>query len=194
MRLPVFTLAHRSRCFLAPWHPPFVLSCSFLAFFSFRRFKEIAGEHFTVDDPWYSNEPARIRTYHPNGRVAGTYALPHTRWRFVLTSEGRRIPKGKAIRVWNTPAAIFSRHPGNWGWIAQSCWHVSTSWELPRKGQDPLLDDENLEVTTETQKYEVLCYNSGIVWVFKKRASEASVCIGRLSRQTDFEVSHRHFR
>lgn len=121
------------------------------------RFKAVAGEHFTEDDPWYSSLPPRTRKYHPDGRVSGPYAGPSTRWRFVKSAEGKLGPHGKFFRVWNTPAAVVGRHPGHWGFFAQSCWHLTTAWPMPKRGEDPLMDDENLKVTTESQIYEVLC-------------------------------------
>lgn len=44
----------------------------------------------------------------------------------------------------------------------QSAWSVGTSFPMPPRGEDPELEDENLKVTTETQRFEVLCYNSGL--------------------------------
>ncbi|KAI9023925.1 hypothetical protein DFJ74DRAFT_705667 [Hyaloraphidium curvatum] len=143
------------------------------------RFKEVAGPHFTDDDPWFRGLPPRERKYHPDGRVTGPYAMNDTRWRFVRSAEGRVGEIGRFIRVWNTPAAVVGRHSKHWGFFLQSCWHLSTAFPLPKRGEDPEMDDENLAVTTQTQKYEVLCYNTGIEWddneVMDRRGFERAV-------------------
>ena len=131
-----------------------------------------------------------------------TYPLcsysPDARWRFVPTAAGLSSPPGKFVRVANTPASILSRH-SNWGWLMQSCWSLATAFPLPAKGTDMELEDENLAITTKTQKlvpradstrcpahwprfgyrYEVLLYNSGISYpdhVVLDRAGFERVC------------------
>lgn len=39
----------------------------------------------------------------------------------------------------------------------QSAWTVATAFPMPPKDADPELEDQNLTVTTDTQRYEVLC-------------------------------------
>ncbi|KXS17739.1 hypothetical protein M427DRAFT_153632 [Gonapodya prolifera JEL478] len=133
--------------------------CSFTWNF---RMKDASGSHFTDLDPWWNYEPARTRLYNPDGTMGGTVYRPDARWRFVPTGGGIVAPhEGCFMRIGNTPAQFISRH-SNWGFMMQSCWSVSTSFLMPMRGTDPSLDDSALSVTTETQKYEVICYNSGI--------------------------------
>jgi len=47
---------------------------------------------------------------------------------------------------------VVSRHPKNWGFLMQSCWALFTSFPMPPKGEDPLLEDEHLAVTVEEQR------------------------------------------
>lgn len=116
------------------------------------RFKASAGEHFTDGDPWWHGCPSRTRKYYPDGKMGGTIPRPDARWRFVLTSEGRIVDRpGRFVRVAETPAGVISRRT-NWGWIIQSCWSVATSFPMPPKGEDPELEDEALQVTTDTQR------------------------------------------
>ncbi|KAI9023900.1 hypothetical protein DFJ74DRAFT_666551 [Hyaloraphidium curvatum] len=125
------------------------------------RFKEDAGEHFTDEDPWWNGLPPRVRIFNPDGSMSGTFARPDVSWRFVNNAEGRRGRPGRFVRVGPYPASVLSRH-SNWGWYMQSAWTVAAAFPLPKKGTDPELEDRNLAVTTETQRFEVLCYNSGL--------------------------------
>jgi hypothetical protein len=57
-------------------------------------------------------------------------------------------------RLWEWP-------PVRPQWIMhwQSCWALYTSFAMPPKGTDPLLEEANLEVTVEEQIAEVRRYN-----------------------------------
>ncbi|KAI9003002.1 hypothetical protein DFJ74DRAFT_647355 [Hyaloraphidium curvatum] len=144
------------------------------------RFKSAAGPPFLLDDPWHLSQPARQRLYLPDGRMGGSMYRADARWRFVRSAEGRTGPEGRFVRVGETPAAVAGRH-ANWGWYLQSCWSVAASFPLPPPGADPSLEDSALQVTPETQRFEVMCYNSGIVYpddaVMDRRGFE-EVCGG----------------
>ena len=64
------------------------------------------------------------------------------------------------------------RHP-NGGFVLDACWHVQTSFRMPRRvvalegqgeghSEDPRLDDEALDVTVEQQCVEAEAYNESL--------------------------------
>ncbi|CAK0812673.1 unnamed protein product [Prorocentrum cordatum] len=60
-----------------------------------------------------------------------------------------------------TPTKVVFRHPETWGFVLDSCWAVHTSWPLPRRGQDPSLEDSALPMTVENMHSEAQRYNRG---------------------------------
>lgn len=125
-----------------------------------------------------------------NPRIYGT-ALPRTgnrlvelpvsmTWRFCQSPMD--LPKrerGSYIRISvggrDVPTYCVRRSPtGNWGFLAESCWGVYTSFDMPKrappKPEDSLLvkriysvlcEDANFLITNEVQWREALLYNFG---------------------------------
>eukprot|EP01049_Picozoa_sp_SAG25_P001647 SAG25_NODE_76_length_16934_cov_51.463202_18_plen_250_part_00 len=58
-------------------------------------------------------------------------------WRFVSSCCGMEGPRGSFVRIRHnrlgreTPSKVVARHPHNWGWVLDGCWHVQTSWPMP---------------------------------------------------------------
>eukprot|EP00182_Erythrolobus_australicus_P002882 CAMPEP_0185832432 /NCGR_PEP_ID=MMETSP1353-20130828/2079_1 /TAXON_ID=1077150 /ORGANISM="Erythrolobus australicus, Strain CCMP3124" /LENGTH=484 /DNA_ID=CAMNT_0028530605 /DNA_START=280 /DNA_END=1731 /DNA_ORIENTATION=+ len=86
------------------------------------------------------------------------------RWAFVRRACGRAddAPLGSYVRVNQFPAYVVGRHKRNWGFVMQSCWVVLTSFEMPPRGADPLLEDDALGVTVEYQASEAMAYNARV--------------------------------
>lgn len=79
------------------------------------------------------------------------------RWRFV--QQHANSPEGSAIQVNQFPAYTVSRHTGNWGFIMQSVWVFMASFDLLKPGEDPQMDDNNLQ---RSQMAEMMAYNWGV--------------------------------
>lgn len=43
-----------------------------------------------------------------------------------------------------------------------ACWSVSTSFPMPRQGEDDSLEDDALPMTVQTQRDEAMAYNYGM--------------------------------
>eukprot|EP00475_Leptophrys_vorax_P028254 TRINITY_DN4080_c0_g1_i3.p1 TRINITY_DN4080_c0_g1~~TRINITY_DN4080_c0_g1_i3.p1 ORF type:complete len:356 (+),score=97.55 TRINITY_DN4080_c0_g1_i3:1562-2629(+) len=128
------------------------------------RFKLMAGSHFTEHDPYWNGLQTRKVFFGEDGKVHYGGFGDFTRdWKFVHRAAGRAARKeGNFVRVGEFPAYIVSRHPVNWGFIMQSCWVVLTSFEMPPPGSDPLLEDDNLDITVENQWFEASRYNANL--------------------------------
>jgi hypothetical protein len=139
------------------------------------RMKASAGEHYTESDPWWQGLPTMRTRFHGDGTFARSRAVesgkpgqPDGSWRFVRSCCGRRGPVGSFIRMTllqlgrETPTKVMFRHPGNWGWIMDGCWHMSASFPLPALGTDPLMEDGALEMTVDSQQDEAMAFNYGM--------------------------------
>ncbi|KAL0484002.1 pof1 [Acrasis kona] len=133
------------------------------------RFKSSAGEAWTNMDPWWSNKPASCVQFFRDGTMKRDMMvarpdgeMPKFTWKFNEGSMGRKGVQGSYIRVNNFPTYCVSRVQKNWGFIMQSCWALSASFPLPLLGEDPELEDENLEVTVDRQQTEAFAYNTGL--------------------------------
>ena len=86
-------------------------------------------------------------------------------WRFVEVCCGKRGQPGHYVRTCHAgrevPTKVVGRH-ANWGWIMDACWSVSTSFPLPRRGEDKSLEDDALAMTVQTQREEAMAYNYGM--------------------------------
>jgi len=140
--------------------------CDFSWYF---RFKASAGQAWTSMDAWWSNKPASISRFFRDGSMKREVIMPRPdgeipkfTWRFSESSMGKRGVQGSYIRVNNFPTYCVSRVQKNWGFLMQSCWAVLASFPLPLKGEDPELEDENLEVTVDKQQTEAFAYNTGL--------------------------------
>eukprot|EP00471_Norrisiella_sphaerica_P006383 CAMPEP_0184482996 /NCGR_PEP_ID=MMETSP0113_2-20130426/4599_1 /TAXON_ID=91329 /ORGANISM="Norrisiella sphaerica, Strain BC52" /LENGTH=324 /DNA_ID=CAMNT_0026863095 /DNA_START=180 /DNA_END=1154 /DNA_ORIENTATION=- len=140
------------------------------------RFKESAGTHWMQIDPYWAHDhkgskfaSTIVRKFDPNGtlrRLDNFEALRSFseynndfKWAVKETSsDGKLI---KRIQVNHFPSYVSSRHPKNWGFIMQSCWVLWTSFPMPARGQDELLDDNHLAVNVDDQMEEVHRYNFG---------------------------------
>merc|ERR1712182_21270 len=60
------------------------------------------------------------------------------------------------------PTQVVLRDPVPWGFLLDSCWHVQTSFAMPRKGDDPRYEDSALPTTVQTQHTEARAYNMGM--------------------------------
>ena len=82
-------------------------------------------------------------------------------WRFARTSCSRRAPHGGLVRTRNLgrvaeqPCCTVLRNRHTWGFVLDGCWNVSTSWAMPKRGEDPALDDENLPTTEGAVRPEI---------------------------------------
>jgi hypothetical protein len=134
--------------------------CSFTWNF---RFKAQAGEAWLMNDPWWSGLPATKVQFFPDGTLKTERAPGHTlNWKFTRCVEGREGPIGSFVRVNSFPAYFVSRFKKNWGFIMESCWVLYCSFPMPPMNTEPLLEDPNLEITVEKQRFEAYAYNNGI--------------------------------
>lgn len=136
------------------------------------RFKAQAGEHWQRFDPyWSKGEAMRVRfeampvagsgqgrvVRVKNGEAVEDFGL---RWRWGECGGHRTVQA--VINGSRVPQYHISRHPRNWGWIMQSCWVVYMSFEMPRPGVEPALDDDGLVVDVDSQRHEAAQYNMGV--------------------------------
>ena len=60
------------------------------------------------------------------------------------------------------PSYRLTRHPVHWGIVLQSCWCVLAGFEIAPRGEDPHMEDAELEVTAADprQQRQVERYNN----------------------------------
>ena len=144
--------------------------------------KESAGEDRKGRDPWWQGEPARRSRYFIDGRTERIEEgdkdevgeVSHARVDSVATVRGgmsgpyTQVAAETQVAVEaarhgsrEVPTKIVYRH-ANWGWIMDACWSVSTSFPMPRQGEDDSLEDDALPMTVQTQRDEAMAYNYGM--------------------------------
>ena len=139
------------------------------------RFKKAAGHGWYSQDPYWSSSKECIKikfnrdgttTRSLGGNTIWTEVSVTWRWGNSDTREpGSGTPCNflrATVEGRDVPRYILSRHPVHKGFILQSCWTVYTSFEMPKLGTDPYMDDEALNLNYKEQGTEVLAYNSGI--------------------------------
>mmetsp|Transcript_5266 Transcript_5266/g.14701 ORF Transcript_5266/g.14701 Transcript_5266/m.14701 type:complete len:298 (+) Transcript_5266:280-1173(+) len=145
-----------------------------------RRMKKSAGESWTANDPYWQGMPSNRTQFHADGTATFLQIpgfdhpfqdpadhSPGLLWRWIKGSCGKTgHAVGSLLRLSmrdrEFPTQELSRHPSNWGWIMQNCWAVSCSFPLPPPGEDPVLEDEALEVTVSSQAEEAMAFNLGL--------------------------------
>lgn len=138
------------------------------------RFKQQAGSHWLLTDPYYTHgRAALVRFLRAEDGEGGTVAVSNfelvgsfdLRWRWGPPTAGRTGPTGAFVQLevngTGVPTYVVSRHPTNWGFLMQSCWALYTSFPMPPRGEDPLLEDDNLEIDIEAQLREAQLFNNG---------------------------------
>lgn len=139
------------------------------------RFKREAGSSWRRLDPWWrrSGEALQVR-FDPDGRMrsVGPTLLgepsPNFTWRFKRSS-GSRHPRLSKQRPWGSfvqvtgpwgkfPTLVCRRHESNWGFVLESCWAIYTSFPMPARGVEPLLEVDS-EITGDMQQAEIEAYN-----------------------------------
>ena len=127
------------------------------------RFKVSAGPDWTSWDPWWMGGQARQMVFLRNGSVKQYVREPasgetlesptfgrlidppvNMEWRFISKPmDLPSRPDGSYLRFSvggrDVPTYVVKRSPtNNWGFIAESCWGVYTSFDMPRRvKQDP---------------------------------------------------------
>jgi len=120
------------------------------------RFKRAAGFHWIQDDPyWQTGEAVKVK-FKTNRRMVRDRNIDDMIFHWF------RDPKGKFVRVNSFPAYIVWRHPGNWGFVMESCWVLYTSFEMPPQDADPILAEDNLEISCRLQEREILMYSTRV--------------------------------
>ena len=134
------------------------------------RFKAQAGPHWQLHDPyWTKGEAAQVQFMSDGGlvNIKGFDVVEslEIHWQWGLPTAGRSGPHGSFVQLFvsgaKVPTYVVTRHAPNWGFLMQSCWVVYTSFKMPRRGDDPSLDDESLEISIETQLREARLFNIG---------------------------------
>jgi len=130
----------------------------------------MAGEDWTLSDPWWNSKVPTKTWFFPDGTMKRDPLPPSVppdgfKWKFVAESCGRKRPVGSFVRINHYPTYHVSRFK-NWGFIMQSCWVLFTSFPMPPKGKNPDLEDENLDITFENQQIEAFAYNAGLGQLF----------------------------
>ena len=132
------------------------------------RFKRAAGSSWMAVDPYWCDKPATIVKFFDDGKTqrkslrSDDLAIT---WRWGDSQSSRPASGTPCDRVranvdgQDVPTYLVSRHPRHRGFLMQSCWALYTAFPMPRPGEDPLLDDDALEVGFETQAREALAYN-----------------------------------
>jgi hypothetical protein len=83
--------------------------------------------------------------------------------KFETTCGDTIIMKVNGIPV---PSYVITRSPtSNWGFLLESCWVLYSSFELPQKGKEKLLEDDYLSISVDDQWLEVQEYNKKILQV-----------------------------
>eukprot|EP00930_Biecheleria_cincta_P050362 TRINITY_DN35517_c0_g1_i1.p1 TRINITY_DN35517_c0_g1~~TRINITY_DN35517_c0_g1_i1.p1 ORF type:complete len:302 (+),score=22.98 TRINITY_DN35517_c0_g1_i1:38-943(+) len=139
------------------------------------RFKREAGSSWQRLDPWWrrSGEALQVR-FDTDGRMrsVGPTLLggpsPNFSWRFKRSSGSRhptlckQRPWGSFVQVtgpWGAfPTLVCRRHEPNWGFVLESCWAIYTSFPMPARGAEPLLEMDS-EITGDMQQAEIDAYN-----------------------------------
>ena len=109
---------------------------------------------------WYkSTRRSRMKLFTSNGFNFMNF--------FDLTAEELEKRTGNCINIyWNSvlvPRYHVNRSPTkNWGFLLESCWGLYANFDLPRRGSCPLLEDEMLNLTTESQISDITFYNRRI--------------------------------
>lgn len=110
--------------------------------------------HMVTSDPWWSTPPGPSRTttvfYHTDGRLTFEFSGPSAFRAILPSQEGEAGTyslerSGSSIRLSFGVREHVARHPQNWGWVLQSEGSVWTSFTLPVRGTDPLLEDGTVD-------------------------------------------------
>ena len=178
------------------------------------RFKVSAGPDWTSWDPWWIGKQARQMVFLRNGTVrqyvppsGNIDALESSRlgvlvdppavmmWRFICQPmDLPKRPEGSYLRFSvggrDVPTYVVKRSPtNNWGFIAESCWGIYTSFRMPKRVKQSrrsgtsmrrvhctrdhrseavedvavslFNDDSIFTITNEVQWREALLYNFG---------------------------------
>ena len=134
------------------------------------RFKEQAGPQWQLHDPYWTKHEASLVKFTPSRRRSPgrlhilNFPLVEDfdlRWSWIAMQRAGRSTRVLQVNVNGSPVPsyVISRHADNWGWVMQSCWVVYLSFEMPRPGVDPTLDDEGLGLGVDAQLREVMAYN-----------------------------------
>jgi len=143
------------------------------------RFKKQAGQQWTSRDPHAQGLGAAHAKFHTDGTVQfiGMPGLDDQdiTWSWASTNVMPRGLGGSSLRLtmadhpFPLPTYIVTRHT-NWGFILQNCWGIFTSFPMPPKGSDPMLEDEHMMNLNRAQEREAFWYkkrNSMYISLFR---------------------------
>lgn len=123
-----------------------------------------SGSSWTASDAWWNGEASSIRRFNFDGTSSSERG--EGKWQFVPASCGRTGPEGSFIRLSRGGRSFpthFAARWKNWGWILQNCWGFSASFPLPRRGEEPELEDAGeicQRVTVDSCREEAMLFNS----------------------------------
>lgn len=132
------------------------------------RFKEMAGEAWTSEDPWWNDQPPVKVWFRPGGAVERDpgFAGIHIEWRWGNSSTrepGSGSPPAACVKCTvggrDVPSYLCGRHPVHGGFFMHSCWALYTAFPMPPKHEDERLRDEALNLFADAQMDEVREYN-----------------------------------
>jgi len=131
------------------------------------RFKAQAGESWMQQDPWWNGRPPIRLLLKADGTMEAASNAPGL-WgrsgtpagRYEVTTENDR----SVVRENGHPGMLLYRHPLHWGFYLQSAWTVWTSFPMAPRGEDPFMEDGQLEVGVDdpVQAHEIARYNSRV--------------------------------